>query len=230
MLPLIIAVLTVPNMSCTTWGCSPDWAAFVVFDDVMYYPMYLSGHTPPHLDPGSLGPEFRQVSFKMSGSDVGCNYRPTDGHSAELDVGTPLYEVKGYRPEFLLAAIEQDGVVLYQAHYVRSASHGGDLLDIGGKVASIRVMSSSSVEEDATELALIDEPGAVTLITDLILDSPVDYEAERGVEDPIVVEFHLVDGLVIRRVYYAGSGVLSSGIVLSQPARDALSGRISRLP
>jgi hypothetical protein len=45
-----------------------------------------------------------RVGFKVP-SD--CDYKLRDGDAAYLQPGTPLYTVKGYRTDFLLATFEE---------------------------------------------------------------------------------------------------------------------------
>jgi hypothetical protein len=103
-------------------GCSDSRLPFVRFGDVTYQKkLAIEGellYKP--VDPSLLSNEYRRVAFRAAG---GCLYEPQDGHSS-LEVGTPLYRIQGYRPEFLVGSIEDGQAYLYEASYVRGAKYG----------------------------------------------------------------------------------------------------------
>ena len=123
-----------------------------------------------------LGPELHRVAF-MVDDHAGSNYILQDGDATLLPPGTPVHEVKGYKPEFRLAALVDGRVKIFEADTNPLAETGEDLIDICGKVTSIDILS----EEDAnTVLATIDEERAVGNFVDAVLGSPVHQERLGG--------------------------------------------------
>ena len=59
-----------------------------------------------------------------------------------MNPGTPIYAVKGYSPEFRLAALEDGTPRLFEADTHPKAERGEALLDIRGKVAAIDILSA----------------------------------------------------------------------------------------
>jgi hypothetical protein len=223
MLMLLISTVLVGCASGTS-GCSVDRAPFVRFGDVTYFKRFdgLIGYEP--LDPALLGREFRRVTFKVTTDD--CDYRAQDGHSSILAAGTPLYTIKGYRPEFLLGSIEQGQAYLYEADYVRGAKRGSDVLDVDGKVVAIVLEEG---DDNRTELGRIDDAATITSFTRMIAEARVDYEARGSPREvPIIVSMHLSDGLVIERSYFQSSGSMG-GILLTAAAQKLIQDGSGRL-
>ena len=157
-----------------------------------------------------LGPEFYRVAF-MVADHAGSNYILEDGDATLLAPGTPVHEVKGYKPEFRLATLADGRVKIFEADTNPLAETGEDLIDIRGKVTSIDILS----EEDAsTVLATIDEELAVENFVDLVLGSPVDQE-RRGRDEGrrCFLGFRLADGTSIVRAFWLESGQLWPGIM-----------------
>ena len=87
-----------------------------------------------------LGPELHRVAF-MVDDHAGSNYILQDGDATLLPPGTPVHEVKGYKPEFRLAALVNGRVKIFEADTNPLAETGEDLIDIRGKVTSIDILS-----------------------------------------------------------------------------------------
>lgn len=120
----------------------------------------------PPLQEENLGLEFGQVAFKLSEPSG-----PQDGYATFLEVGTPVYTVKGYKPEFILAARRNNKLVLYLSGTNPSAETGSDLMDLEGKVKYIGVNSNYDIK---TELAAIKDQSQVDSLVRMVLDAPVD--------------------------------------------------------
>ena len=172
---------------------------------------------------GLLGPELYRVAFKVS-DHAGSHYILQDGDATLSAPGTPVYEVKGYSPEFRLGALVDDRVTIFEADWNPLAETGEDLIDIRDKVIAVDILS----EEDAsTVLASIDEERAVGNFVETVLESSVDWnslghnEGERR-----FLGFRLADGTSVVRPFWLESGELWPAIVtdpaVTQFVREAL--------
>ena len=206
---VVVAFITLTLTACG----SIDWIDFVQFNGIHYIAVdYFGGAAGRDLVEADLGPEFARVKNKYA--ETYLFFIPKccrDGDAAYLDKGTPVYIVKGYNPEFRLAAYRDDRLVLYEADTNPKAQTGADLLDIGGKVRYIGV---NSAQDGVTELASITDPEQVAVLVELVLGSPVDQTHMTQVGIQYFIAFNLRDGTIVSRGYSPDSGELSRGIML----------------
>lgn len=128
--------------------------------------------------------------------------------------------VKGYNPEFRLAAYRDDRLVLFEADTNPRAQTGADLLDIGGKVQYIGV---NSAEDGVTEVASITDPVQEAVLVESVLGAPVDQtRPPHGGIQNFFIAFHLRDGTISIRAYSPDSGELSRGILLPEAFATAV--------
>src|SRR5216117_4084000 len=85
---------------------------FVSFDGVDY--IRFAEELGRSLTRADLGIEFATVECSIGEDARGCPYG-TDAAAAFMPTGTRMYEVRGYRTEFRLAAVWKDRTFLYQA-------------------------------------------------------------------------------------------------------------------
>jgi hypothetical protein len=197
--------------------CDAEWTDLVRFGGITYTSW--PGYPPDRPDPTVLGPEFARVAFRAP-SD--CAYKFKDGDAAYLQPGTPVYSVKGYRTDFLLATFKGGVVTLYEADYIPGARTGADLLDIYGKVALIKITARGQM---ATEIGRIDDPAEVESFVTAVLQAQVTtVDPGRRAGEMYHVAFHMHDGIVIRAAYWEQAGELSrpARYLLPQAARDLL--------
>ncbi len=194
-----------------------DWVNFIKLDGITYLAeRYRGGRETVDED---LGPEFAKVTFKLAANVCDSGYKSKHGDAAFLEPGTPVYTVKGYKPEFLLAARLDGRLIRYAADTNPSAKIGADLLDIGGKVRYIGVNSET---DGTTELASITDPEKIESLVGMVLDAPVDQD-RRDHDGPLFfIAFHLDDGTTVTRGYWTDSGELHRGILLPQGFRMAV--------
>jgi hypothetical protein len=185
-----------------------DWVNFIRFGGITY--IAASTRAGRSLTASDLGPVFATVTFRLQGNVHDPGYQSKDGDAAFLDAGSKVYTVKGYKPTFRPATQENNDLTLYEADTNPHASKGGDLLDIGGKVRSIGIVSA---EDGETELGAIKDPKQVAALVSLILQAPVD-QSRQGGNKQYFITFHLVDGTVITRAYWQDTGELLRGILL----------------
>lgn len=213
-LPLLfIALLTVPGMiSCTTStsGRVIDWVNFIHFGGITY--LAVAPKPGRAINAGDLGPIFAKVQFKLEGNVQNPEYQSKDGDAAFLDAGTSVYTLKGYSPSFRLAAWTNKALTLYEADTNPRARKGGDLLDIGGKVSSIAIVSE---QDGVSELGAIKDPQQIATLVNMILTAPVDQKRQPGNQRYFLV-FRLLDGTSVTRVYWQDTAELARGILLPQ--------------
>ena len=194
-----------------------DWIDFVQFNGIQYLAVggymgsYPEGADARGLVEADLGSEFARVKNNYSETTLSMPKCCRDGDAAYLDEGTPVYIVKGYNPEFRLAAHRDGRLVLFEADTNPKAQTGADLLDIGGKVLYIGVVSA---EDGVTESAAITDPEQVAVLVEMVLGSPVDQSHPTQVSIQYFIDFHLRDGTIVTRAYSPDSGELSRGIML----------------
>ncbi len=194
-----------------------DWVNFIKLDGISYLgERYKGGRDLVDED---LGPEFTRVTFKVADNVCDSSYKSKHGDAAFLEPGTPVYTVKGYKAEFLLAARLDGRLIKYVVDSNPSASKGSDLLDIGGKVRYIGV---NSEKDSTTELASIKDPGKIESLVGMVLEAPVDQDRRDRDGPRYFIAFHLDDGTAVARSYWTESGLLSRGISLPQEFRMAV--------
>ena len=222
----IATIAAVPILAATGCGSGSSesftailWVDFVQFGGITY--VRLHPDREPPMEEGDLGPEFARVAFKYEGNVFDPSYQTNngkDGDAGYLDPGTPVFAVKGYKPEFLLAARSVGELVLYVSDTNPSARTGADLLDIGGKVRYVGVNSPV----DGSELAAIRDPSQVETLVAMVLVAPVD-QTRRDQDGPrYFIAFHLDDGTTLVRAHRLESGELSRGIMLPREFRNAI--------
>lgn len=218
--------------ACTGQGMAPgptphtviDWVDFVKFNGIMYV-ANSDSHADTQLLAANLGPQFATVKFKVDGNVSDGSYRTKDGDAAFLDVGTPIYTVKGYAPTFMLAVHRDGQIIPYIVDGNPGATTGADLLDIGGKVTRIGINSEA---DGTTELGAISDPRKIQSLVALILAAPVNQNTTHPPSGTrYFLAFHLRDGFTLTEVYWPASGELSRGIILPAEFRTAIEQAIS---
>ena len=206
-----------------------EWAHSVQFGGITYLAkgswfgsMIANGERALTAD--DLGPELYRVAFRRVGYVGSYGYQ--DGDATYLNPGTPIYAVKGYSPEFRLAALEDNTPRLFEADTHPEAESGEALLDIRGKVTSIDVLSTNNLikvlgtkVENGEDVVLgkIEEERAVKRFVELVFESPID-QGRRDHEGPrYFLYFRLADGTSVVRAFWLESGELSRG-VMTDPA------------
>ena len=227
---LAVTILALALTGCGIPISHIDWIDLVQFNGIQYIAVggymgsYFEGADAHNLVDADLGPEFAKVEYKYDEPHVFSHECCRDGDAAYLDAGTPVYIVKGYNPEFRLAAYRDDRLVLFEADTNPEAQTGADLLDIGGKVQYIGV---NSAQDGVTELAAITDPEQVAVLVELVLGAPVDQTHLTQVSIQYFIAFHLRDGTITTRAYSPDSGELFRGIMLPEAFGTAVEQALS---
>jgi hypothetical protein len=107
-----LTACSVPGLGNGACRVQIDWVDFVQVGQTQFVARV---GNPPALHETDLGPAVMTVKFKVEGNICDPDYKPKDGDAAFLEVGTPVYQVKGYAPSELLAAFRNGEVVAYHA-------------------------------------------------------------------------------------------------------------------
>jgi len=204
----LIAALLVPGCGAAERGsdgckASIEWVDFLMLNDVMYH----------HNDEGNretaesprIGEKLGEVAYKINGHAC-LDYVPKNGDAAYLPVGTPIFEVQGYKPEFRVAA----GNRIYQVWRNPRAATMKDLLDIEGKVTRVALESGY----DGSPIGDFDAEAASEFVRALL---PLPYVGRDAMNEQIMHEpgvflrVHLSDGTSFRMVYYPKANAFSAG-------------------
>lgn len=202
-----------------------DYVNFVKWGGRTYLQPWQSGR---RLTESDLGVVQFKVQHEISESGQGPGYQPVDGDAAYLRPGTEVFAVRGYSPTFRLAAWQQPGqLVLFEVSDDPRAKAGRDVLDIGGKVGAIVVLSKA---DGRTVLGRIDDPNRVTRLVTVALEAPVDVRRPGSGELSAFVSFHLLDGTATTQPYRSGALMLGRGILVPPEFTTAIDQVIATAP
>ena len=221
---LLVSLLLILTLGCTFPSSTPnvvstiDWVDFIRFNGITY--LASNTNSGNQLTQDSLGPQFAAVQFTVSENVSAMNYELKDGDAAFLPTNTPVYIVRGYRPEIRLAVISEGTLVLYEADTNPQAKRGSDLLDLAGKVESVRINSAA---DGITELTSITDKQQIEELVEMILQAPVDSsQSTVGEQEYLIIVFHLTDGTTVARTYFPDTGELHRGIMLPHAFADRI--------
>ena len=177
-----------------------DWMDFISFGGTNYQSFRNKKESP--FQEEDLGQVWGHVAFRYEGnvSDPGYSLKNgKDGDAAFHEVGTPIHIIKGYKPEFILAAHINGQLSLYMSDSQPDAETGSDLMDLEGKVKYIGVNSS---RDGKTELVAITDQPQIDSLVRMILDVPVDLNICNDLDSDVnFLAFHLNDGITFTRGY-----------------------------
>jgi hypothetical protein len=161
---------------------------------------------------GDLGPVHTRVRCSLREKMDPTRGELQDGDAAYLEAGSPLYQVRGYRPSFRLAARQDGRLVVFEADTNPGARVGRDLLDLEGKVRRISINSRA---DGTTEFAAITDPRQVAGMVRMLLAGPVDQRIQPAGEQPVwLLALHLRDGTATVRAYDAADRRVERGILV----------------
>jgi hypothetical protein len=160
-----------------------------------------------------LGPVIGRVVANRANEAVESGTPFRNLEATFLEVGTPVYAVKGYATSFRLAAHRDGELGVYEPWESPTARVGADLLGgIDGKVARIGVYAVHELRP----LGAVGDRRQVERLVDLILAAPVqgqDPASSKDEYEPYVLTFHLADGTGVSRAFNAATGFLAGGLV-----------------
>lgn len=194
---------------------------FVQYDEIQYVRNYENEVKGNPLTREDIDEEYFTVKRKISGMVASPGQIVKSNDASYLDVGTQIYSIKGYDPDFRLAAFHDGEILLYEAHTNKWADKGSELLDIKDKVESISVIENKP--DGLEKLADIDDETLVQKLVDIIIEAPVEYSESTSFEEEYYfLNFQLKDGTIMSRHYDIGGGVLAKGIKLPEEFREII--------
>lgn len=227
----IVRVLVLASLVAGAGGAAH---ATTLIDSVRW-----GGNRYASVDPGreivaaDIGPVVGRVKRNVATLAMGDRpYHERNGDAEFLEAGTSLHAFGCSRPEFRLVAKSDTGWRVYEVLKPKRLRSGADLLDLEGKVRSIRLTAWDSTHG---ELARIEDPAVVGRWVTWILAAPpsvpprTEEEAKPWVyESRVGLVFDLIDGTQVIRDY--GRTTRSLGMDLSVPAdlADAIEAILAR--
>jgi len=203
---------------------APNLSATSIVDFLKYqgitYQNY--GHeVGRELQDEDLEEELTKVKFKFvwDGIQPGKqpSYGPEEAYAAHLDIGTPIFTVKGYLPSFRLAARRKGRIILFEASRIPNATKGSDYFDL----RNVAYIGINSEEDGVTELATIKDPEHVTDLVWHVMNAPA--KGGLGTAGPrYFIAFHFRDGTASVRAFWIESGRLHSDIMLPPEFCEAI--------
>ncbi len=227
---LLLAVAAITLAACEGAFSSSahcDWASFLVHDGIEYHSLDVP------VQPAAINEKVGEVLHEVKSDE--CERELRDGDAAHVKAGSNIVSLEDYDPSFRLGVQTDEGTTLYQVSRNDEATKGGDLLQIDGLVASIRVIEPAWVTggpRGRTTLGLVKEQEIIDKLVQNILTAPVDYERfppeeKGGFDAQVYLEIRLSDGTTLEPRYWPGfSGRMDPGIFLPEQFRKTLAGAL----
>ena len=102
--PFALTACSAPNNNNP--GIEIDWVDFIVLNNINYLGNYNGDNK---YEQGSIDGVIGKVTFNVSKNVKDPAYKIKNGDAAFLPVGTEIYKIKGFKPEFRIA-VNADGV------------------------------------------------------------------------------------------------------------------------
>lgn len=217
---LVLALLIMlPLASCNLPGFKKcpdgmiDWVDILMINGITY-----TAKSADELPSGQIekGNQIGTVSYQLA--DHACSdHRLQNGDAAYLAVGTPLYEMKGFRSTYRIVA---DGKV-YEVSENSQAKTMADLYDIQNRVDRISIISS----EDGSHISDFSKESTAAFVGEFLSSPYVGRDQLSGnlAEDqPVFLQFHLQDGSTFRDVAWIKQGMMTPGLVLTERMKQIL--------
>lgn len=230
---IVISVLSMLLSSCGNFssitGC-PDgeieWVDMVMINDIKYQHHFPEPANEKNPLPIEKGRELGKVTFKMANRAC-SNHQMKNGDAAYLEVGTSIYEVKGYPSSLIVVA--NDKAFLVDTN--KKAKTADKLYPLDGMVKNIYIEST----EDGSRIQPFTQDSINKFLdawSQLKLEDPELLNKKGGMEgDRIFLEMELNNGVSFRLVYWVDSNIFSNGVTgnkeIKEVIEDELSNKIS---
>ncbi|SFF05475.1 hypothetical protein SAMN04487969_112128 [Paenibacillus algorifonticola] len=179
-----------------------DWVDFLMINGIKYHYNYEGSGK---VSDDQLGEKLGEVSYMLN--DHACtDYEEKDGDAAFLPIGTAIYAMKGYKPEFRVIANSK----IYEVSDNPNAATLGQLFDIEGKVDKVGLESA----QDGSPIGDFSAEASAQFIQELLPLQHVGfnqvYEKTKH-ESGIFLRVYLLDGTSFRLVYYPEGNGFTAG-------------------
>ncbi|WP_144266439.1 hypothetical protein [Paenibacillus curdlanolyticus] len=179
-----------------------EWMDFLFINGINY--LYNQDGSEEVKD-SQLGEQLGEVSFLVS-NHACTNYTRMDGDAAFLPIGTPIYALKGYKPEFRVVA----NYKVYEVNENAKAATMGDLLDIRDRVVKVSLDSGL----DGSHIGDFSPEASTAFIDQLLPLAHIEYQEiykNAKPETGIFLRVHLKDQTSIRMVFYPNANAFTLG-------------------
>lgn len=181
-----------------------EWEDCAKFNDITYQSCLFS----PNITQDMMRDKYAVTNFVVSQNIHYVKYNFKNGDGAIIPEETEFYRVKGYDSDFrLIAYIKgRNYYALYEAINNPHAKIGSDILDIRGRVKSIKILSSS----DEKITAEIKNQNDIIVFVDRILDSEVGKMkyVHNTAEKEFIFELCLEDGTSTKLRYNINKNII----------------------
>lgn len=213
-------VRSAAGMPC---GAELEWIDFLMINDIQYYRNHESDPQAAAVTEDRLGDRVGKIKYMLS--DHACTgHKTKNGDAAFLPIGTPVYEVKGYNPEFRVAANGK----IYDVVDNPKAGKVGDLLDIAGKVTGVTLLSGM----DGSPIGDF-KPEASRQFVEQWLPLAIvgrdKIDKETKPETGVFLRVNLQDGTALRILFYPNGNYFSQGAYGTEKLKELIMSERSRI-
>ncbi len=205
-----------------TDGCNAiiDWVDFLKINDIMYDH---NDEGTKEVTEGQIGDKIGEVAYMLN--DHACTgHVAKNGDAAYLPVGTAIYELNGYKPEFRIVANNK----IYEVNKNPKAATIGELLDIENRVAKVSLESGY----DGSPIGDFSSEASIEFIQQLL---PLPYVGFDEVYEQIKHEtgyflrVHLQDGTSLRMVYYPKANAFNTGAFGTERLKELITSQRGKI-
>lgn len=204
LLIIIGTVLTSCNTPFGHIGKCPDadlkWTDILKINDIKYEHRF-SGSADEKMDLIEKGQKLGEVSFMMA--DKACSdHKMKNGDATFLEIGTPIYEVKGYPATFMVFAKDRFFIVEEN----KKAKTANEFYPLKDYVKNIYLASN----EDGRRLHTFSSTSTSQFTKEwrnLKVERNIDYN-----DEPIFLEIELKNGVTFTLLYSEENNVFSVGV------------------
>lgn len=214
--------ITDQGMTRTSGHCMAviDWADILMINDITYV---ANDSGSGNIATDQLGDQVGEVTYMLN--DHACaNHVLQNGDAAFLPAGTAVYALKGYKPEFRVAA----GNKMYQVSRNPHAATMGDLFDIAGNVDKVGLDSGI----DGSPIGDFSAEASVIFTEELLPLAYVGFdEVYQAIkhEAGVFLRVYLTDRTSFRMVYYPEANAFSSGAFGTEALKELIMSERARI-
>lgn len=205
-----------------TDGCMAiiDWVDFLMINGITYDH---NNEGTKEVAKEQIGDKISEITYMLN--DHACtDHKSKNGDAAYLPVGTAVYELKGYKPEYRVVANNK----IYEVHNNPNAATIGELLDIENKVDKVSLESGY----DGSPIGDFSAAASTEFIRELL---PLAYVGFDEVyprikhETGYFLRVHLKDGTSFRMVYYPKANAFNPGAYGTETLKELIVSERTRI-
>ncbi|MBT2292926.1 hypothetical protein J7E73_28190 [Paenibacillus albidus] len=194
-------------------GAVIEWVDFLMINDIKYYQNYDGTKEVPAEQRGDMVGE---VSYMLN--EHACtNHVTQNGDAAFLPIGTEIYALKGYTPEFRVEA----GGKIYEVKDNPMAATMEELFDINGKVQKVSLESGM----DGSLIGDFSEAASDAFIHELLPLPYVGFDKvyeQARFETGVFLRVTLQDDTSFRMIYYPKANAFTAGAFGTESLKELI--------